>query len=143
MSSQRGKTTPSSTPGSFAPHAGQRSRVDLDQGSDEQQIDAVLNATTAELDQFMNHPNPKVRATVATRRDAGYARVSYLSGDDDAMVRCAVVDRWDIPAADDLADDPNVLVRVKYASRPDIDDETRDRVLADPSVQRVLALTNA
>lgn len=32
MATQRGKTTPASTPGSFSPHAGSKSRVELDTG---------------------------------------------------------------------------------------------------------------
>lgn len=99
---------------------------------------AAAAGSSDELDELIDHPNPYVRAEVASNLYLTADQAWKLSDDPDWTVRWQVARRHVSGISAKLSTDEDEVIRAQCLSDPDLDEDVRDRLLADRDVSVVL-----
>lgn len=93
-----------------------------------------------ELEPYAGHPDPDVRAEVATSLHMAPHQAARLARDPDFVVRWQVLTSQTYGVGDVLAEDPDPVIRFGSLRAVDLSDEARHRLVHDdPEVRRVWA----
>lgn len=98
-----------------------------------EQVAAARNHT--DLDAFISHPDPYVRAEVASSPYLTSEQAWRMSDDPDWGVRWQIARRHVEGVSDYLSDDPDEVVRAQCLGDPELSRQARDRLESDAEVR--------
>jgi hypothetical protein len=97
----------------------------------------AASATSEDLEAFVAHPNPFVRAEVASHPALSAEQAWRLAADEQPIVRWQMSRVGASGLAEHMSNDPDPAIRAECLGAHDLTDETRQRLLDDPGVREV------
>lgn len=99
---------------------------------------AAAASNSDEIEEFLDHPSPYVRSEAASNLYLTADQAWRLADDPDWCVRWQVSRRLVSGISEKLSNDDDEVIRAQCLADPDLDPDTRERLMSDGDVVVVL-----